>query len=195
MFDRGFRVVGAGLAVVIAGGVIWSNVLAWHDVWLAPRDQLAELATIGNRFAGQGPALLNEPNPYGSRHFLRRLDPEAPGELRWRCCHSGDGSVEDGGYADLDGFRLASVLVYKTLVLPRSPVESRPPSVYEPVWSGRFYDVWQRPDAYPQVLVHFSLGRTRKVEDVPSVRRRAAGRPARSRRSRPHRLRAPPGRR
>ena len=97
-------------------------------------------------FASQGPALLNEPQVYGTTHFLRRLDPEAPGELRWRVLPLRDGSqVPPGGYADVDGFLLPSVLFYKTLVLPRSPIESRPPSVYTLAWSGVFYDVWQRP--------------------------------------------------
>ncbi len=34
----------AGLvAAVLVGGVLWSNALAYHDVWLAPREQLLEL--------------------------------------------------------------------------------------------------------------------------------------------------------
>ena len=61
----------------IAGGVLWSNVLAYHDVWLAPRPALAELASIGDRFAGDGPTLMTEYQPYGVRHFLRHWIPKA----------------------------------------------------------------------------------------------------------------------
>jgi len=69
----------------IAGGVLWSNALAYHEANLAPRPQLAELERIGHRFSGQGPALMTEYQPYGVRHFLRGLDAEGASELRRRC--------------------------------------------------------------------------------------------------------------
>ena len=43
----GRRVEAAVVARAIAGGVLWSNALAYHEVWLAPRGQLHELETIG----------------------------------------------------------------------------------------------------------------------------------------------------
>jgi len=161
-FDRGSRAVAAVAAVVavlVGGGVVWSNVEAWHAVWLAPRDQLAELGTIGKEFAGQGPALLNEPNDYGAAHFLRRLDAEAPGEIRWRVLPLRDGSqVPHDQYVDIDAFDTNAVLVYRTLVLPRTPTGSRPPAAYRLVRAGRFYDVWQRSASSPRVLAHLALG-------------------------------------
>ena len=66
------------LALAIAGGVLWSNVDQYHDVWLAPRGQLHELETIGHEFAGDGPALMTNYEPYGARHFLRGSTPRAP---------------------------------------------------------------------------------------------------------------------
>jgi hypothetical protein len=54
LFASGRRVEGAVLAALVTGGVLWSNALQYHDVWLAPREQLAELEGIGERFAGQG---------------------------------------------------------------------------------------------------------------------------------------------
>ncbi|HEU4942613.1 MAG TPA: hypothetical protein VFT18_05060, partial [Gaiellaceae bacterium] len=126
-------------------GVLWSNALAYHDVNLAPRDQLAELERIGEQFAGSGPALMTEYQPYGVRHFLRRLDAEGASELRRRPVALNDGStLPKGGFADLSAFRPSDILVYRTLVLRRSPVESRPPAAYRLVWSGRFYEVWRR---------------------------------------------------
>jgi hypothetical protein len=140
------RVEGVVVLGVIAVGVVWSNTLAYGDVTLAPRQQLAELETIGERFAGQGPALMTEYQPYGARHFLRRLDPEATSELRRRSIPLRDGStLPKASYADLSSFRPDAVLDYRTLVLRRSPVATRPPGSYVPVWRGRFYDVWQRP--------------------------------------------------
>jgi hypothetical protein len=61
-------------------------------------------------------------------------------------------------YADLDDFDLGAVLVYRTLVLRTSPVASRPPSTYVPVWRGRWYEVWQRPLQPGRILDHLALG-------------------------------------
>jgi hypothetical protein len=130
--------------VAVAGGVLWSNVLAYHDVNLAPRQQLVELEQIGHRFAGEGPALMTEYQPYGVRHFLRALDAEGASELRRRQIPLRSGAILDkGAYADLAEFQPDAVRVYRTLVLRRSPLASRPPAAYRLVWSGRFYDVWQ----------------------------------------------------
>ena len=158
---RSGRRTEAGVAMLlVAGGVLWSNVLAYHDVWLAPRNQLLELQTVGQRFSGDGPALMTEYAPYGVRHFLRNLDPEGASELRRRVVPQRNGQpLGKGAYADIDGFRLDAILVYRTLVLVHSPSASRPPSVYRLVWSGRYYDVWQRPQTpTTQILEHFPLG-------------------------------------
>ena len=169
LFGGGRRVEAAVVAVAIAGGVGWSNALAYHDVWLAPRGQLAELETIGKRFAGDGPTLITEYQPYGARHFLRKMDPESPSELRRRLVLLRTGKLlEKGTFADLDRFQLGAVLVYRSLVLPRSPSESRPPSSFRLVWSGRFYDVWQRAGGAPTILEHLPLGTGDQAAAVPS---------------------------
>ena len=129
LFETGRRTEGAVIGTLIAVGVLWSNGLAYSGVWLAPRGQLAELQAIGHRFAGQGPTLMTDPEPYGDRHFLRRMDPEGASDRRRRLVPLLNGQpLGQGGYADLDEFRLDGILVYKTLVLSHSPVESRPPS-------------------------------------------------------------------
>jgi hypothetical protein len=169
LFGRG-RAVEAGVVVLaITGGVFWSNVLQYHDVWLAPRGQLHELETIGRDFAGQGPALMTNYEPYGARHFLRRLDPEGASELRRRFVYLTNGKLLDkGGSADIDRIRLDGLLVYRTLVLRRGPAASRPPSVYRLVWSGRYYEVWQRPQPPKQtILEHLPLGNTSQAAAVP----------------------------
>ena len=164
------RVVEAGvLALVIAGGVLWSNVDQYHDVWLAPRGQLHELETIGHEFAGDGPALMTNYEPYGARHFLRGLDPEGASELRRRFDYLVDGTTLDkGASADIDRIRLDQVLVYRTLVLRRGPAASRPPSAYRLVWSGRWYEVWQRP-LHPKrtIAAHLPLGNASQAAAVP----------------------------
>jgi hypothetical protein len=159
------------LGAVIVAGVGWSDALAYHDVNLAPRGPMAELATIGDRFAADGPTLMTEYQPYGVRHFLRRLDPEGASELRRRPVFLRTGRLlAKGEYADLDAFSLPAVLTYRTIVLRRSPAESRPPSPYSLVWRGRWYDVWQRPAAAPAIATHLPLGSVVQPGTVPACR-------------------------
>jgi hypothetical protein len=172
LFARGRRVEGAVLAAVLAGGVVWSNVLQYHDAWLAPHGQLSELQSIGNRFAGDGPTLITEYQPYGARHFLRKLDGEGAGELRSRRVPLRGGALlQAGDFANIDAFDLDAILVYRTLVLRTSPVESRPPSPYRLVSHGRWYDVWQKLEIEDRrILEHLPLGTAFQPASVPSCR-------------------------
>jgi hypothetical protein len=163
-------VIAGVVAAMVVGGIAWSNVLAYRTVWLAPRTRLAELEWIGNRFAGEGPALMTEFDPYGARHFLRRLDAEGASELRRRFVTLQSGQpLAPQAYSDVDRIRLPDLLVYRTLVLRRSPVASRPPSVYRLVWTGRWYGVWQRPEPAPsRIAVHLPLGTELQPGAVPN---------------------------
>jgi hypothetical protein len=112
---------------------------------------------------------MTEYQPYGVRHFLRNLDAEGASELRVRPVTLRSGGVlGKEQYADLDTFRLRAVLVYRTLVLRTSPLASRPPSVYAPVWTGRWYEVWQRPVEPARIIAHLPLGTNSDPEGVPS---------------------------
>jgi hypothetical protein len=161
---RRLRIAGA-LLLIVPGGVLVSNALAYDEAWLAPRAQLAELERVGDEFAGQGPALMTEYQPYGVRHFLRRLDAEGSSELRRRLIPRLDGTeAAKGAWSDTDELVLdpaqEGLLTYRTLVLRRSPFRSRPPSPYELVWSGDYYEVWQRPEAFDpaSIVLHKSFG-------------------------------------
>jgi hypothetical protein len=160
-----------GAAVLLVAGVAWSNLLAYREVWLAPRAQLAELELIGERYAGQGPALMTEYQPYGARHFLRRLDAEGASELRRRVVRLRAGQVlAKGEYADQDDFMLSELTdSYRLLVLRRSPAASRPSSRYELAYRGEWYDVWRRRDG-TTVSDHLPLGGTLDPLGVPSCK-------------------------
>jgi hypothetical protein len=152
----------AGLLVLlaIAGGVLWSNVLAYRDVTLAPRARLAELSQIGGRVAGEGPTFINEFETYAARHFLRSSAPVEPAQYRPVALPLRDGVLlTKSAWADLDSFPLSTLEPYRTIVTRRSPAESRPPSIYRLVWQGRYYQVWQRA-AHPgmTLLEHIPLG-------------------------------------
>jgi hypothetical protein len=144
---------------LIAVGILWSNALGYGGVSLAPKDQLAELETIGERFAGVEPALMTEYQPYGVRHFLREMAPEAASELRRRQVQLADGTtLEKGETADLDRFVLPAILTYDALVIRRSPAASRPPGPYELAWRGSYYDVWLKSGSAGEPLEHLPLG-------------------------------------
>ncbi len=150
---EGARVLAGAVACAIGAGVLWSNGLAYHDVALAPRDRLSELAQIGRDFSGEGPALLNEYEPYGARLFLRSLDAEAPSELRARPVYLRDGTyLQKAQVATLDQFALKSLLVYRTIIVRRSPQESRPPAPFALRRAYRYYEVWQQQRRPPAVI-------------------------------------------
>ena len=154
------RVLGTTVLALILAGVLWSNALGYHDVSLAPYQQLRELESIGNQFAGDGPTLMTEYQPYGVRHFLRATDAEGASELRYRPIPLVEGGeAEKGEWVDTDQIELSALLTYRTLVLRRNPGQSRPPSVYRRVRHGEYYDVWQRPpDATTAIAEHLPLG-------------------------------------
>jgi hypothetical protein len=102
--------------------------------------------------------MINEYEPYGARYFLRKMDPEAPAELRRRVVPLRDGKpLGKNEWAPLDEFQLPAVLVYRTIVVRRSPAEARPPAIYTLRWSGRYYDVWQRPLIHATHVVTYSI--------------------------------------
>jgi hypothetical protein len=145
--------------VAIGGGVLWSNALAYHTVWLAPRPRLTELAKIGHRFAGDGPTLVTDTELYGVRYFLRSMAPDGVSIFGSRpITFVQGGTPADGENVDVDRIKLESLLVYQTLVLRRSPVASRPPSAFTLAWSGRYYEVWQQNAGAPKILRHLPLG-------------------------------------
>jgi hypothetical protein len=157
------------VGLAIAGGVAWSNALAYSDVSLAPRDQLAELEQIGDRIAGEGPTLMTEYSPYGSRHFLRDADPESISELRRRPIELRDGTeVPKGEAADTDRVDPAALAVYRTLVIRRSPAASRPPADYHLIWRGEYYEAWQRGPEPARSLDDLPLGARFDPVAVPS---------------------------
>ena len=157
----------AGLLVLLAigGGVLWSNALAYHDVTLAPRARLAELAQIDGLVAGKGPTFINEFEAYAARHFLRRSAPVEPAQYRPVTLPLRDGVLlTKSAWADLDSFPLSTLEPYRTIVTRRSPAESRPPSIYRLVQQGHYYQVWQRA-ALPQttLLEHIPLGESNQL--------------------------------
>lgn len=170
--DWGRRRWGVLLGAIIAGGVLWSNALAYHDVSLAPRDRLSELEAVGKSIDGQGPTLYTEFEEF-AKHFLRQGDPEGAGEgWQRRLRPLRNGQFPHMGFShDIDEFELDYVQGYRTIVLRRSPVGSRPPSNYRLTHRGQHYEVWQRRRGSAQeVSEHLSLGDRFTASATPSCR-------------------------
>ena len=174
---RAVRLVAVLVVAALAGGVLWSNVLAYQDVTLAPRPRLAELQHIGELLAGKGPTFMNEYEVYADRHFLREGAPVEPAEYRPVDLPLREGTLlTKSAWADLDSFPLSTLEPYRSIVTRRSPAESRPPSIYQLIWQGRHYQLWQRP-AQPstRILEHVPLGESNtrpycgNAEGPPSV--------------------------
>jgi hypothetical protein len=180
---RARAALAAVMGVAIVGGVAWSTVQAYRGANLSPYDRLHELELIGHRYAGQGPTMTIEWERYAVRHFLRGMEPESSGEApvprfpprRPVYLRSGQtvrpfsvvATLPSGEKrvlarptdVVLDNFRVQSILQFRTLVLRRSPVASRPPAAYRLVSKGRYYEVWQRPQHVARpTLEHYPLG-------------------------------------
>jgi hypothetical protein len=157
--------LGVVVLAILGAGVIWSNVLGYHDAVLAPRDRLAELQHIGGLVSGKGPTFINDFEVYADRHFLRDGAPVEPAEYRYAQLPLSNGVLlVKTGYADLDSFPLSTLVPYTSIVIRHSPVESRPPSIYKLVWEGRYYELWQRPATAPAgIITHVPLGDQRAL--------------------------------
>ncbi len=164
----GFRAEAVALGTVVVAGVAWSAFLAYQGVWFAPRSQFTELQEIGERFAGEGPALSTEVSIYGPRHFLRKLDDEGAGDRRTRSVDLvGGGVPEKGQYVDLDEIATGELDPYALLVIRRSAAASRPPANFDLAYQTPRYDVWRRRPSPGTLVEHLPLGTELDAGDVP----------------------------
>jgi hypothetical protein len=156
---RGVALLGWLAAAVIAGGVLYGNAITYHDTTLAPAARYHDLAAIGKRYAGQGPALFPAFDEY-AEYFLREehatssVNP-ANGEFGLA-----PGVVEPGGIGfvlSLNQFRLSYLKRFKLIVEPRSPIAVRAPSNWDLVQQTQYFNVWRRDRPATNVYIHLPL--------------------------------------
>ena len=104
---------------------------------LAPNGRLTELQAIGNTFAGQGPTLENDYDPYGARHFLRKLDAEGASELRVRPVFLRAGGTRDDGLVSRPGRDRPSGPAHLPHARPAPLTRGEPAAVRLPARRGR----------------------------------------------------------
>jgi hypothetical protein len=170
LLEAGRRIEGWVLAAVIAGGVLWTNALSYSNASIAPRDRMADLAAIGERFVGTAPALYNQSDEFAI-HFLRNeevVDP-ATGPIAPRPGLPPRTAGQDRLPWDPDDVDPTSLQTFRLLVLGRSPRISRPPADFKLVYEDRYYDVWKRMSG-PRVLAHVPLGGGLYPVSVPGCR-------------------------
>lgn len=144
---RGARLEALALGLALAGGVVGSNALIYHDVSLAPRERLAELEDVNDRADGSGPLLYTEFEEM-AKHFLRDADPVGASEAFW--VPGLTPQLREGGGArfgfpvDVGDLNPTDVRRFGAIVQRRSPDGGRPPAGYRLDWRGRYYELWVR---------------------------------------------------
>jgi hypothetical protein len=171
----GSRLAAGALALVLAGGVLASDALQYHSSDLAPTARYRELASIGSRFAGQGPTLFTDFDEY-SMYELRDLDVGGPDFVYPPPALAGAAR----GYGDpveLDRVTPATLLSYPLIVTRRDPAASRPPAAYALAWQGAYYQVWRRREGAPGAIAHVALSGSpaQQCARIGDLAARAAG--------------------
>jgi hypothetical protein len=153
-------VVGVVATVAVTAGVLLGNAEAYHDITLAPAARMYDLQRVGERFAGEGPALYPAHEEY-AEFFLR----DVPADVYVNPGAEGTGIPAPRGDVlarapqpsfayDLDALATAMVERYPLVILRRGPLWSRPPADYELAQRTRFVEVWRRTGPAGQVLQH-----------------------------------------
>ncbi len=151
---RNLRPLGALLALALLGGVLASDAAQYHSSSLAPTARYEELASVGDRFAGRGPALFTDFDEY-SMYALRHLDVGGPDFVYPPPALA----ALAGGYGRpvlLDRASPQSLTAYPLIVTRRDPSAAPPPFAYRLAWQGHYYDVWARRAAATPAVEHFA---------------------------------------
>ncbi len=166
---------GAGIAASILAG----NLMVYRNVPLAPYERFSELADLGERYAGVGPALHTSFDEYAT-YFLRDsrlftlLDVGLDDLPR-----ASKTTFAAGFVANLDDFRPGYVERFELIVTRRGdPTQSRPPADWRLVERTRYYEVWRRSASGPEVLAHHGSAGTRSDAYCASLRRSLRRAPA-----------------
>lgn len=177
------KILGWTGAAVIAGAVLYGNALIYHDTTVAPGARYRDLAAIGARYDGDGPALDPTFDEY-AEYFLRGENGSTlvdPANLSFEVLPGVP--PPPGGVAfswDLNQLKPRFLQHFRLIVEPRDPFASRPPSDYDLVDDTRYFEVWRRDRPASSVVVHYPLSdlpheRTSKFCEVLEREVRRAG--------------------
>lgn len=164
---RGLRLAGGAALLVLAAGVVASDVYTYRATRLAPLDRVASMEDVGDHVPRDGLWLLNEWEEFG-KYFMRSArinpagEPQTPSQVQLRRLTS-----PFGRWWDLDLQKLAYVQSFPGLIMRRSPTASRPPVNFRMIYRNRYYEVWRRsPDV--RVRRHLALQASHRATAVPA---------------------------
>jgi hypothetical protein len=160
------------LALALAGGALASDLAQYHSSNLAPTARYEELASLGKRFAGRGPALFTDFDEY-SMYVLRRLDVGGPDFVYPPRPAAGELAVAYGHPVELDRHPPAALAAYPLIVTRRDPSAASPPAAYALAWQGSYYEVWARRAGARPALVHAPTRERRRPLACARVQRLA----------------------
>jgi hypothetical protein len=150
---RPAALLAAGVGVALLAATIVSDAMQYRASNLAPTARYQELAAVGHRFAGQGPAAFTDFDEY-ALYELRNLHVGGPDFVYPPPALA----AAAGGYGepvDLGHVPPQALADYPLIVTRRDPLAPRPPAAYRLAWQGSYYQVWRR--AQPAALVHRAL--------------------------------------
>ncbi|HMD56667.1 MAG TPA: hypothetical protein VKG82_04280 [Solirubrobacteraceae bacterium] len=149
------RALGALLAAALLIGILVSDEMQYRSSNLAPTARYQELASVGSRFANQGPAVFTDFDEY-ALYELRKLDIGGP-DFVYPPPALASAAGGYGDPVDVDRIEPAALQAYPLIITRRNSRQSRPPAAYDLAWRGDYYEVWRRrPDA-PAALAHIGL--------------------------------------
>ena len=151
----------AGLvaAGVLAGGILYSDALAYHSNRLAPVQRLEALEATVERVPADEPVLLAEWEEWGKYFARERSINVGPESFSPRPVDLIEYFSYFGQSVDLDQLKPEYVESFPWVLTRRSPADSRPPSNFRLVEGGRWYELWRRDPALPAVTEHLALSR------------------------------------
>jgi hypothetical protein len=151
----GMRVLAPAMATMIAGGVLLSDAIQYHDMPLAPTARYDEMASLNARFAGRGPTLFADFDEY-SLYEMRSMDIGGPDFLNVPPALL-QTSKGHGHTVDLELAKPAALARYPLVVTRVSPMAFRPPAAYRLLWRGTYYQVWGRIHGAQPAIVAMGL--------------------------------------
>jgi len=156
---RTMKLLGWIGVAAIAGVVLYGNAIVYHDTTLAPASRYHDLANIGKRYAGQGPTLMPAFDEY-AEYFLRNERETGLVNPAYGRFQLASGVQPPSGVSfswDLNQIQPAFLQDFRLIVMPRSPVATRPPSNYDLVDQTRYFQVWRQDRPASTVVAHFPL--------------------------------------
>ena len=153
------RILGIVSGVVLASGILVGASLVYAGAWVTPEQRFEEVDAIANRFAGDGPILVNEREEW-DYYLLRDLDPV----VSWGVWFERRGFRIGEKFPpflphtpDFDDFESDFMGEFRLLLERKGPGGSRAPSNFKPVYETTHYRVWERDEPAPKR--HLALGR------------------------------------